>query len=117
MVDRERYVAGEVEIGKRVETRTERMEIPLQREEVYIERHAVDAQPVDGAVLGEATKPVRVELEAEQAWVEKQAYVAEEVEVSKRTTTEQQTFTDMVRREVLDVRQSGETNAGDVNTG
>jgi uncharacterized protein (TIGR02271 family) len=109
-VGKERYLAGQVQIGKHVETRQETVAVPLQREEVVIERHAVtDARPVQGDVLSNSTgETVRVELEAERANVSKQAYVTEEVEVGKRTVTEQQTVTDTVGREVLDVNETGD---------
>lgn len=109
-VNKDRYVAGQVEIGKHVETRTENVTVGLEREELVIERRPVsEARPVDGSVtLGEGTETVRVDLEAERADVSKQAYVTEEVEIGKRTVTEQQTVTETVGREVLDVNQSGQ---------
>ncbi|WP_034384755.1 DUF2382 domain-containing protein [Deinococcus sp. YIM 77859] len=109
VVNKERFRAGAVEISKHVETRQETVNVPLQREEVVIERHAVtDARPVEGAVLGEGSETVRVDLEAERANVSKQAYVTEEVEIGKRTVTETQTVTDTVGREVLDVNKTGD---------
>lgn len=109
-VNKDRYVAGQVEIGKHVETRTENVTVGLEREELVIERRPVsEARPVDRSVtLGEGTETVRVDLEAERADVSKQAYVTEEVEIGKRTVTEQQTVTETVGREVLDVNQSGQ---------
>ncbi len=109
-VNKDRYVAGQVEIGKHVETRTENVTVGLEREELVIERRPVsEARPVNGPVtLGEGTETVRVDLEAERADVSKQAYVTEEVEIGKRTVTEQQTVTETVGREVLDVNQSGQ---------
>ncbi|GAA5533990.1 PRC and DUF2382 domain-containing protein [Deinococcus aluminii] len=119
LVNKQRYVAGQVEIGKRVETRTEQVQVPLQREEVVIERHAVtDPRPVAGNVtLGAAQGTVRVDLEAERARVEKQAFVTEEVEIGKRTVTETQQVTETVGREVLDVHQTGDVRVtGDAAT-
>ncbi|GMA15830.1 DUF2382 domain-containing protein [Deinococcus metallilatus] len=109
-VDKERYQAGSVEIGKHVETRQETVNVPVQREEVIIERHPVtDARPVEGDVLSNSqSETVRVDLEAERPTVSKQAFVTEEVEVGKRTVTETQTVTDTVGREVLDVQQTGD---------
>lgn len=109
MVNKERFRAGSVEIGKHVETRQETVSVPLQREEVVIERHVVtDPRPVEGAVLGESSETVRVDLEAERANVQKQVYVTEEIEIGKRTVTETQTVTDTVGREVLDVNKTGD---------
>ncbi|SMB95956.1 PRC and DUF2382 domain-containing protein [Deinococcus hopiensis] len=109
-VNKERYLAGQVQIGKHVETHTETVNVPVQREEIVIERHAVtDARPVDGDVsLSSGSETVRVELEAERVDVQKQAFVTEEVEIGKRAVTEQQTVTETVGREVLDVNQTGE---------
>jgi len=111
-VDKERYRAGSVEVGKRVETRTENVNVDLEREEVVIERHRVnDPRPVEGDVrLGADRESIRVDLEAERADVEKRAYVTEEVEVGKRTETERQTFTEQVGKEVLEVNKTGEVD-------
>ncbi|WP_216324764.1 PRC and DUF2382 domain-containing protein [Deinococcus aestuarii] len=109
-VNKEKYRAGSVQIGKRVETHQETVSVPVQREEVIIERHPVsNPQPVQGDVLSSSgTETVRVELEAERAQVSKQAFVTEEVEVGKRVVTEQQTVTDTVGREVLEVNETGD---------
>jgi len=109
-VNKERYQAGSVQVGKRVETRTENVNVALQREEIVINRTSLsDPRPVDGSVtLGAATETIKVNLEAERANVSKQAFVTEEVEVGKRTQTEQKTFSDTVGREVLDVTKTGD---------
>ncbi len=119
MVNKERYQAGSVEVGKRVETHTENVNVALAHEEVVIERHPVsDVRPVDGNVtLGAASETIQVDLEAERANVSKQAYVTEEVEVGKRTESEQKTYSDTVGREVLDVSKTGEVEVtGDTLT-
>ncbi|MFC6591244.1 PRC and DUF2382 domain-containing protein [Deinococcus lacus] len=116
VVNKERFAAGSVSVGKRVETRQEQVEVPLQREEVVITRHEVtDARPVEGAVLGD-NATVRVDLEAERAAVGKQAFVTEEVELGKRTVTETQTVTETVGKEVLEVNRDGNIEVdGDIN--
>ena len=109
VVNKDRFKAGSVQIGKRVETHTETVNVPLQREEVVIERHAVsDGRPVDGAVLGAASQTMSVDLEAERANVSKQAYVTEEVSLGKRTVTENQQVTETVGKEVLEVNKTGD---------
>ncbi|AFZ67315.1 PRC and DUF2382 domain-containing protein [Deinococcus peraridilitoris] len=114
-VDKERYLAGSVEVSKHVENRQEQVNVNLAHEEVVIERHPVtDPRPVAGNVtLGSDRETVRVDLEAERANVQKQAYVTEEVTVGERTVSETQTFTETVGKEVLDVNRNGETR--DVN--
>ena len=61
-------------------------------------------------MLGQGTQTMSVDLEAERANVTKQAYVTEEISVGKRSVTENQTVTDTVGREVLDVNKTGDVN-------
>jgi len=116
VVHKDRVRTGSVEIGKHVENREQQVNVDLTHDELVIERHRIGTpRPVDGDVtLGADRQEVHVELEAERADVRKQAYVTEEVEVTKRQQTETQTFTETVGREVLDVNRSGDANV--VNT-
>ncbi|WP_245588508.1 YsnF/AvaK domain-containing protein [Deinococcus pimensis] len=116
-VEKHRELLGSVEVGKHVETRQQNVNVELQHEELVIERRPVnDGRPVEGNVtLGAGSETLRVDLEAERANVQKQAYVVEEVEVGKRTETEQRTFTETVGREVLDVNQTGDVNLRDAD--
>lgn len=108
VVNKDKFVAGAVEIGKNVVTHQETVEVPLTREEVVIERHAVANERVtDGTVLGD-TAAMRVELEAERANVGKETYVTEEVSIGKRQVTETQRVTETVGKEVLEVNKTGE---------
>ncbi len=109
-VNKEKYLAGSVQVSKHVETREERVQVPMSREEVVIERHAVtDSRPVEGQVqLGSSSETLRVDVEAERANVSKEAFVTEEVEIGKRVVTTQEQVTGTVGREVLDVNQTGD---------
>ena len=109
-----------MEVGKRVETRTENVNVDLTHEEVVIERHPVSSpRPVEGNVtLGASSQTIRVDLEAERASVQKQAYVTQEVEIGKRSETEQRTFSDTIGKEVLEVTKTGDVEmSGDAVTG
>ena len=117
VVNKDRFVAGNVAISKHVETRQEQVDVALQREEVVIERHAV-AEPhaAEGAVLGAASESIKMDLEAERAKVGKEAYVTEEIGVGKRTVTDHQTVSETVGREVLDVTKTGDVRSEDDQT-
>ena len=118
VVNKDKFKAGSVQIGKRVETHQETVQVPLTREEVVIERHAVtDGRPVEGAVLGAASQTMTVDLEAERANVSKQAYVTEEVSLGKRAVTETQTVTETIGKEVLEVNKTGEVVTTDGTRG
>ena len=108
-VDKHRDRVGSVEVGKRVDTHQENVNVDLHHDEVVIERHPVtDGRAVEGARLGADAGEIRVDLEAERADVRKQAFVAEEVEVSKRDVSENQTFTESVGRERIEIEREGD---------
>ncbi|MBV8234306.1 MAG: YsnF/AvaK domain-containing protein, partial [Acidimicrobiia bacterium] len=67
--------AGEVRVRKEVVTEHRTLEVPVQREEVVIERHAP---------TGELVEEIRIPVRKEQVTVEKRPVVKEEVTVGKR---------------------------------
>ena len=79
---------GEAEVRKEVRTERRSVDVPVQKEELVIERHAVSRQPASGPVGGNET--VRIPLSEEQIEVEKKPVVTERVTVGKRTTEEEQ---------------------------
>ena len=109
MVNKQRAKAGEVKIGKHVETQTAEVAVPVERERVVIER-------TDGA--GTAVAPgtasfadggvARVELYEETADIQKQAFVREEVSVRKEVETETVSASETIRREELDIDADGD---------
>jgi uncharacterized protein (TIGR02271 family) len=98
--------AGTVEIGKKVVSEQKTMDVPVTREEVYVERHPVDRRPADRPVGEGGT--IEVPVREERVEVEKQAVVYEEVEVGKRPVTGTERVTETVRREVPRVEREGE---------
>lgn len=110
IANKHRAKAGEVAIGKRVETETARASVPIEKERVVIER----VTPVEaGQVVsvGEADfqsgEVARMEVYEETADIHKEAFVREEVNVRKevvRTTVEGE---ETLRREELDVKTDG----------
>ncbi len=109
VVNKDRYVAGSVQVGKHVENREQQVDVTLQSEQIVVDRRPVEARPVD-ATLGADSQTIRVDLEAERANVSKQAYVVEEVDIGKTAQTRTETVTQTVGKEVLDIEQTGEIN-------
>jgi len=61
-INKERFVAGNVSVSKRVETHQENVSVALQREEILIERHAVtDTRPIEGIVFGAQEQTFQVD--------------------------------------------------------
>ncbi|MBD2203994.1 DUF2382 domain-containing protein [Calothrix sp. FACHB-1219] len=110
IANKKRQKAGEVAIGKRVETETARIEVPLERERVVIER----VTPTDAGhrvAPGEANfregEVARVEIYEETPDIRKEAVVREEVRVTKVVEQETSEAQATIRREELDVDTTG----------
>ena len=100
---------GRVQLGKEVVEEQRTVDVPVTREEVYVERRPVERHPTDQPLDETASETIRVPVREEQVEVEKQPVVYEEVGVSKRATEETREVSDTVRREELRTE-----NAGDV---
>lgn len=111
IASKNRVKAGEVMLGKHIETETARVSVPIERERVVIER----VNPTDA---GTAVNPsdlqfqegeiARIEIYEETPDIHKEAFVREEVRVRKvvdRDTVEAQ---ETIRREELDIRTEGD---------
>jgi uncharacterized protein (TIGR02271 family) len=102
--------AGRARLRKYVVTENVTQTVPVQREEVRLER-----EPITDANVGEATSGPdiseevhEVTLHEERPVVEKEAVPVERVRMDKDTVTEQQTVSDEVRKEQIDVDGDGD---------
>jgi uncharacterized protein (TIGR02271 family) len=103
---------GQVTLGKDVVEEQRTMEVPTTREEVYVERHAVERRPADRPVGETAEQTIEVPVREERVETEKQPVVYEEVGVAKQQVTTTQPVSDTVRREELRVQQEGDVRVG-----
>jgi uncharacterized protein (TIGR02271 family) len=99
---------GRVQLGKDVVEEQKTMDVPVSREEVFVERHPVDRRPADQPIGTGESQTIDVPVREEQLEVEKQPVVYEEVGVGKRATQESQTVSDTVRREELRMDKDGD---------
>ena len=110
MVNKQRTKAGEVGIGKRVETETASVAVPVEKERIVIER--TDATTGEVVTPGTADfaggKVAEVELYEETASIDKQAFVREEVSVRKEVEQETVQASETVRREELEIDAEGD---------
>lgn len=110
IANKTRAKTGEVAVGKRVETETAKVSVPVEKERVVIERTA----PTDA---GKAVTPdtaafhegevTRVEVYEETPEIRKEAFVREEVSVKKEVDPETVTTQETLRREELDIDTKG----------
>ncbi|GAB4538868.1 MAG: hypothetical protein Tsb0014_28780 [Pleurocapsa sp.] len=110
VVDKEREKAGEVAIGKRVETETASVSVPVERERIVVERrNAVDGTVVNPSQVDfNGGEVARMEAYEETADIEKQAFVREEVNVRKEVEQDTVKARENIRREELKVETDGD---------
>jgi uncharacterized protein (TIGR02271 family) len=97
--------SGRVRLRKYVVTEEVQQTVPVQREEVRLER-----EPITDANVGEALNGPEISeeehevvLHEEQVVVEKQAVPKERVRLEKDTVTDEQTVAEELRKEQIDV--------------
>ena len=105
-----RVKTGEVSVGKHIETETARVSVPIERERVVIER----VTPTDA---GRAVSPsevnfqegevARIEVYEETPDIHKEAFVREEIRVTKVVDHETVEAEETIRREELDIDTQG----------
>jgi uncharacterized protein (TIGR02271 family) len=110
LVNKHRTKAGEVSIGKHVETETAEVAVPVKKERIVIERsNAVNTTPVDsGMVDFTDTETIRLEAYEEKAKIQKEAFVREEVNVHKEIEQDTINAQETIRREELDIEADGD---------
>ena len=95
--------AGQVNVRKSVRTERERIAVPKRREEVSVERVAVD-EPASEGLIGEAE--VSVPVVEEEVVVDKRAVVKEEIRVRKDVVEDEEIVEADVRKEEIDIDEA-----------
>jgi len=108
--DKQTVNAGEVKVRKEVHTDHKQITVPVEREEVVIERRPASGQAAAGTLRAEE---IRIPVKEEKVNVSKETVVKEEVSVGKRKVQETQTVEGDVRREELKVETEGKTRVRD----
>jgi uncharacterized protein (TIGR02271 family) len=124
-------VAGEVRVSKKVVSETLKIEVPVEREELLVERVPLQRNGLDQAPDSSGTDPlvqafserlrdlqpgeaVRIPIVEEEVIVHKQPVVRNELVIGKRLAHEVQQFTQTVRREVPDIDRKGDVRVAEV---
>ncbi|MEM7554741.1 MAG: DUF2382 domain-containing protein [Cyanobacteria bacterium P01_A01_bin.84] len=112
IASKDRFRTGVVSVGKRVETETAQVSVPVEKERIVIERsNPTEVRPVEpGNVNFQEGEVARVEVYEETANIEKQAFVREEVSVRKEVERDSVDVKEQLRREELDVDVDGKPN-------
>ncbi len=97
-VQKQAVQAGEVRLHKEVVAEQQNIDVPVQREEVYIEQRPVTGGQVSDTPIG-TDETIRVPVTEEQVNVTKSTVETGEVSIGKRAVQETQHVTDTVRKE------------------
>ena len=118
VTDKHRRKAGEVAVNKRVESETARASVPVEKERVVVERH--DTNSTRPAAVNEDMafregEVARMDVYEEEADIEKQAYVREEVNIRKEVDRDTVDAQEEIRREEVDVDTKGNPKVNRTN--
>lgn len=98
--------AGEVRVHKEVHTEQKNIQVPVEREEVVIERRPASGRASPSDIR--AGEEVRIPVREEQVQVNKENVVKEEVIVGKRKVQDTQQVKGEVRKEDVKVEKQGD---------
>lgn len=118
IANKTRQKTGEVAIGKRIETETQRVSVPVEKDRIVVERVAATGDQT-AVTPGEATfaevEVARMETYEETPDIRKEAFVREAVNIRKEVDRDTVETEDQIRREELDVNTDGRPNVRQPN--
>jgi uncharacterized protein (TIGR02271 family) len=108
ITNKRRQKTGEVAVGKRVETNTAEVAVPIDKERIVVERTPGSQAAVNPAEANFQSGEVeRIEVYEETPDIQKETFVRETVQVRKEVEHDVATSKEQVRREELDVKTKG----------
>jgi len=103
--DKETVNKGEVKVRKEVHTEHKQLTVPVEHEEVVIERRPANGKRGAGSDI--KAEEIRIPTKEERVHVRKEAVVKEEVSVGKRKVRGTETVEGDVREEEIEVESEG----------
>lgn len=104
---------GEADVEKYVVENQQIIEVPVEREEIYIERRPVNKEATlhandvtDQAHAYEEDGRIHIPVTEEQVEVTKKDVIAEEIVIGKKKVVDTETVSETVRREEVDIHDS-----------
>lgn len=108
-VNKQKVRSGEVVINKEVKEEQKTVNVPVEHEEVYVERRPVTEGTLDAKDAGTITdgETIRIPVVEEQVEVTKRPVVTDDVVIGKRTVKETQQVQDTVKKEDVELDKDG----------
>ncbi|WP_053367352.1 YsnF/AvaK domain-containing protein [Bacillus sp. FJAT-27245] len=108
-VQKERVQTGEVKVHKDVVEERESINVPVSREEVYVERREVDGYNAEAGEIGD-DETIRVPIVEEKVEVTKRPVVTEELVIGKKEVQSTERVVENVKREEAHIESEGDTD-------
>ncbi|WP_316570924.1 YsnF/AvaK domain-containing protein [Neobacillus sp. YIM B06451] len=108
-VQKDRVQTGEVKVHKDVVEEQESVNVPVSREEVYVERREVDGYSADAGEIGD-DETIRVPIVEEKVEVTKRPVVTEELVIGKKEVQSTEKVVENVKREEAHIESEGNTD-------
>lgn len=112
---KEDQVAGQVRLRKRVVSEHQQVEVPVEREELVVERESIDPDSPEaraGSLDDAQDSDETITLHEERPVVDKETVATEKVNVGKRKVTDTETVGGDVRKEEIDVEEDDVDRGG-----
>ncbi len=102
--------AGKFRLSKRVVEEQKSIDVPVEREEVFVTDRAVNRRPATAEDMKMMDRDIEVPLREQEVVTSKEARVTGEVQVRKEVKQETERVTDTVRREEVRVEKENPNN-------
>jgi uncharacterized protein (TIGR02271 family) len=109
-VDKEQVQKGAVEMRKETKTERQRIDVPVEREEVVITRRAAHGH---GGEIGHKDEEIRIPVKEERVRVSKEVVPTEEVSVERRKVRGTEHVEEDLRHEELRTEKTGDVKVCD----
>jgi uncharacterized protein (TIGR02271 family) len=109
-IDKERVRTGEVNLGKDVIEERKKVDVPVTREEVVIEKRAMN-EPSDTSIRGNET--YHIPTSQDEIHVDKETMVTGQVQAHKKASRDTRTVDEKLKREEADIETEGHPHVKD----
>lgn len=108
IADKKRHKTGEVTVGKKIETQTDSVTVPVEKERVVIEKVApTNLRPTNTRDAFREGEVAHMEVYEETPDIHKETVLREQVNVKKQIERDTKTTKETLRREELDLDSQG----------
>lgn len=115
-VDKEEVYKDEIGVKKVIKKETETIEVPIEKEEIVIERKSAGGDKITDEEIGanplKNEDEIRIPIKEERVNVNKETVVDDEVTISKEKHTENKRFTEEIKHEDIEVEGDTKLNEG-----